>query len=56
MERRVTFHFHVLRAQDAAHTAPLKHDPEKWEPVFGKDHAQIMSQSETAIQPKTISL
>jgi hypothetical protein len=18
----------------------LKHDPEKWEPVFGKDHAQ----------------
>jgi hypothetical protein len=19
----------------------LEHDPEKWEPVFGKDHAQI---------------
>jgi hypothetical protein len=21
----------------------LKHDPEKWTPVFGKDHAQITS-------------
>jgi hypothetical protein len=21
--------------------AILEHDPEKWEPVFGKDHAQI---------------
>jgi hypothetical protein len=21
----------------------LKHDPEKWEPVFGKDHAQTKS-------------
>jgi hypothetical protein len=21
----------------------LEHDPEKWEPVFGKDHAQIRS-------------
>jgi hypothetical protein len=21
----------------------LKHDPEKWLPVFGKDHAQIKS-------------
>jgi hypothetical protein len=20
--------------------SPLEHDPEKWEPVFGKDHAQ----------------
>jgi hypothetical protein len=36
--------------------ASLKHDPEKWKPVFGKDHAQTMSQSEMAIQPKTISL
>jgi len=22
---------------------PLEHDPEKWEPVFGKDHAQTIS-------------
>jgi hypothetical protein len=21
----------------------LKHDPDKWKPVFGKDHAQTMS-------------
>jgi hypothetical protein len=21
----------------------LEHDPEKWEPVFGKDHAQTKS-------------
>jgi hypothetical protein len=20
---------------------PLEHDPEKWKPVFGKDHAQM---------------
>ena len=25
------------------HFLPLKHDPEKWEPVFGKDHAQTRS-------------
>ena len=24
---------------------PLEHDPEKWKPVFRKDHAQIKSQS-----------
>jgi hypothetical protein len=23
--------------------AILEHDPEKWEPVFGKDHAQAKS-------------
>jgi hypothetical protein len=34
----------------------LEHDPEKWKPVFGKDHALTMSQSEMAIQPKIISL
>jgi hypothetical protein len=30
-------------AQPAAEwefAGPLKHDPEKWKPVFGKDHAQ----------------
>jgi hypothetical protein len=34
----------------------LKHDPEKWEPVSGKNHAQTISESEMTIQPKTISL
>jgi hypothetical protein len=34
----------------------LKHDPEKWMPVFGKDHAQITSQSEIPNRSKIISL
>jgi hypothetical protein len=25
------------------HRNALKHDPEKWIPVFGKDHARIIS-------------
>jgi hypothetical protein len=28
----------------------IKHDPEKWGPVFRKDHAQTNTQSEIAIQ------
>jgi len=24
-----------------AHVQPLKHDPEKWQPVFGQDHAEL---------------
>ena len=28
------------RPADGPDTVCLKHDPEKWEPVFGKDHAQ----------------
>jgi hypothetical protein len=36
---------------DVRHSCPpvfvvlllLKHDPEKWQPVFGKDHAQTKS-------------
>jgi hypothetical protein len=28
----------------------LEHDPEKWEPVFGKDHAQTKGQSGMPIQ------
>jgi hypothetical protein len=27
-------------AEKAAFCIGLEHDPEKWEPVFGKDHAQ----------------
>jgi hypothetical protein len=29
--------------EDFRHGASLEHDPEKWEPVFGKDHAQTKS-------------
>src|SRR5215510_5914401 len=34
----------------------LEHDPEKWIPVFGKDHAPTMRLSEMAIRRKVISL
>jgi hypothetical protein len=34
----------------------LEHDPEKWKPVFGKDHAQTRIQSVMAIQPEVITL
>jgi hypothetical protein len=34
----------------------LAHDPEKWQPVFGKDHAQAKCQVGGAIQPKRIAL
>src|SRR5262245_29416531 len=34
----------------------LKHDPEKWVPVFGKDHAQTRSWSGRTIQGKVIPL
>jgi cytoskeletal protein CcmA (bactofilin family) len=36
------FHQTLLVEEDAAFdgaSRPLEHDPEKWEPVFGKDHA-----------------
>jgi hypothetical protein len=28
----------------------LEHDPEKWTPVFGKDHAQIKTSATSLIQ------
>jgi hypothetical protein len=34
----------------------LEHDPEKWIPVFRKDHAQTKRQSAMLIQPKRIAL
>src|ERR1700730_9010445 len=34
----------------------LEHDPEKCEPVFGKDHAQTKSWSLTPIRPRTMRL
>jgi hypothetical protein len=36
----------VAPVQEIASTpdeSALKHDPEKWEPIFGKDHAQSRS-------------
>jgi len=29
---------------------PLEHDPEKWKPVFGKDHAQAKNLDHGPIQ------
>jgi hypothetical protein len=34
----------------------LEHDPEKWEPVFGKDHAPTISWSGMTIRRKVIPL
>jgi hypothetical protein len=34
----------------------LEHDPEKWTPVFGKDHAPTISWSGMAIRRKAIPL
>src|SRR5258708_5929690 len=34
----------------------LQHDPEKWEPVFGKDHAPTISWSGMTIRRKVIPL
>jgi hypothetical protein len=34
----------------------LEHDPEKWEPVFGKDHAPPVSWSGMTIRRKVIPL
>jgi hypothetical protein len=47
---------YCLKAQGPIGSTHPDHDPEKWIPVFGKDHAQITSQSEMPIQPKIISL
>jgi hypothetical protein len=34
---------------------PLEHNPEKWMPVFRKDHAPPKSWSAVTIQPKAIA-
>jgi hypothetical protein len=31
----------------------MEHDPEKWEPVFGKDHAQPKIKRERALKTNT---
>jgi hypothetical protein len=33
-----------------------EHDPEKWIPVFGKDHAPTISKSAMTIRRKVIAL
>jgi len=45
-----------LGTPSEVHHPLLEHDPEKWAPVFGKDHAQTKSQSPALIQPRTIGL
>jgi hypothetical protein len=30
-------------ARSSVSTEALEHDPEKWKPIFGKDHAQTKS-------------
>ena len=35
--------------------AALEHDPEKWTPVFGKDHAQIKAKAKCRYNPKSFS-
>ena len=37
----------------AAHGAAIEHDPEKWEPVFGKDHAQTKGQHDAGLHPQS---
>jgi hypothetical protein len=44
------------RFGDENATDNLEHDPEKWTPVFGKDHAQTISWSGMTIRRKVIPL
>jgi hypothetical protein len=37
-------------------SSTLRHDPEKWEPLFGKDHAQTRSWFGMTIRGKIIPL
>jgi hypothetical protein len=46
---------HRGRRASAAQPA-LEHDPEKWIPVFGKDHAPTISWSAMTIRRKVIAL
>src|SRR5580693_5251860 len=50
----------ILFARCEIHKSPfssaLEHDPEKWNPVFRKDHAQTKSWSGMPIEPQLIPL
>jgi hypothetical protein len=43
-------------AQQVRAHPKLEHDPEKWIPVFGKDHAPVIRQSGMTIRRKVILL
>jgi hypothetical protein len=45
-----------LAPADARSARTLEHDPEKWIPVFGRDHAQTVSYSVMTIRRKVITL
>jgi hypothetical protein len=46
----------MLRSGIARQRGGTEHDPEKWVPVFGKDHAPAISQSGMTIRRKVIPL
>jgi hypothetical protein len=41
---------------DMEHGGLLEHDPEKWKPVFRKDHAPPRNLERQSIQPEAIAL
>jgi hypothetical protein len=42
--------------KEKLHSKSLEHDPEKWKPVFGKDHAQTQNLDPDPIQLNWIRL
>ena len=56
----ISVHDHIIVGRAASeperHAADLEHDPEKWKPVFRKDHAQTKSQSTMTFQSNHIAL
>src|SRR5439155_5615373 len=37
------------------HRRAVAHDPEKWSPVFGRDHAQTIASAGRAIRPEALA-
>jgi hypothetical protein len=48
--------FFAAGINEHAGGAALEHDPEKWAPVFGKDHALPKGESKMTIRRKIIRL
>jgi hypothetical protein len=46
----------MIKLAGVAFQARLEHDPEKWVPVFGKDHAPAISWSGMTIRRKVVPL
>jgi hypothetical protein len=44
------------RFSEKDHAPPIEHDPEKWIPVFGKDHARPIKRSGMTVRRKVILL